>query len=191
MVENTAKFLYELGMLKRARRSGWWCAGVKDPETIAEHSFRAAIIARILAEMEGADMNKVTTMTLFHDVPETRINDLHKVGQRYIDFKKAETAAFNEQVERLPPKIAAELKELWVEMREMKTLEAKCFKDADYLECAIQAKEYLELGYKDCQDWINNVKVRLRTKSAKKLFKQVMKTASNSWYHGLKKLEKV
>lgn len=34
----TAGFLMEMGMLKRAKRSGWWITGVKDPETIAEHS---------------------------------------------------------------------------------------------------------------------------------------------------------
>ena len=191
MVENTAKFLYELGVLKRTRRSGWWIAGIKDPETIAEHCFRTAIIARILAEMENADLNKVTTMALFHDVPEARINDLHKVGQRYIDFKDAETKSFNDQVKTLPPKLAKELKDLWNEMNERKTKEAIILKDADYLECAITAKEYVEIGYKECQDWINNVKVRLKTKSAKKIFNQIMKTKPSSWYKGLKKLEKV
>ncbi|CAM5298637.1 HD domain-containing protein [Streptomyces californicus] len=36
--KGAAGFLLEMGMLKRAKRSGWWIAGVKDPETIAEHS---------------------------------------------------------------------------------------------------------------------------------------------------------
>lgn len=190
-MSETAKFLFELGVLKKARRSGWWMAGVKDPETIAEHGFRSAIIGRILAELEGADMNKVTTMLLFHDVPEARINDLHKVGQRYIDFKSAETASFKDQLERLPPKIAAELKGLWDEMSKKETIEAQVAKDADYLECAVTAKEYIEIGYKDAQNWIDNISTRLRTKSAKKLFDQIVKTKPSSWYKGLKKLEKV
>lgn len=38
-------------MLKRAKRSGWWIAGVKGPETIAEHSFRGALIGSVLAMM--------------------------------------------------------------------------------------------------------------------------------------------
>jgi hypothetical protein len=37
-----AKYLYEAGQLKRVKRSGWWIAGVKDPESVAEHSFRTA-----------------------------------------------------------------------------------------------------------------------------------------------------
>ncbi len=46
--EPLAKFGYEMGLLKRARRTGWWLAGVKDPETIAERSFRTALIAYLL-----------------------------------------------------------------------------------------------------------------------------------------------
>ncbi|WP_369405578.1 hypothetical protein [Streptacidiphilus neutrinimicus] len=34
----TSGFLLELGMLKRAKRSGWWIAGVTDSESIAEPS---------------------------------------------------------------------------------------------------------------------------------------------------------
>jgi putative hydrolase of HD superfamily len=37
-----AAFAYEMGVLKRIRRSGWWHVGVRDPESIAEHSFRVA-----------------------------------------------------------------------------------------------------------------------------------------------------
>lgn len=54
----TAGYLYEMGMLKRAKRAGWWIVGVKDPETIAEHSFRTAVIGAVLAMMEGADPPK-------------------------------------------------------------------------------------------------------------------------------------
>ena len=42
--EGTVSYLLEMGALKRAKRSGWWIAGVKDPETIAEHSWRTAVI---------------------------------------------------------------------------------------------------------------------------------------------------
>ena len=42
--ERLARFVYEMGLLKRAPRTGWFLAGVEDPETIAEHSFRTAMI---------------------------------------------------------------------------------------------------------------------------------------------------
>ncbi|MQA24845.1 MAG: HD domain-containing protein [Micromonosporaceae bacterium] len=52
-------FVFETGLLKRAKRTGWWMAGIKDPESIAEHSFRAAVIGAVLAAMEGADPARV------------------------------------------------------------------------------------------------------------------------------------
>ncbi len=33
-----AHFLFETGTLKNARRTGWWMAGIRDPESVAEHS---------------------------------------------------------------------------------------------------------------------------------------------------------
>ena len=46
-------FIAEAGMLKRVRRSGWSVLGIKDAETVAEHSFRCAVIGYILASMEN------------------------------------------------------------------------------------------------------------------------------------------
>ncbi len=39
-MQNLAQFLFEVGYLKRVRRSGWWLLGNKTPESVAEHSFR-------------------------------------------------------------------------------------------------------------------------------------------------------
>jgi putative hydrolase of HD superfamily len=50
-----AAFGYELGILKRIRRAGWWHAGVRDPESVAEHTMRVAQLAALLAAEEGAD----------------------------------------------------------------------------------------------------------------------------------------
>jgi len=84
----------EAGLLKRVKRSGWWVVGIKDPESVADHCFRCAIIGYYLAYLEHADPNKVVLMTLFNDIHESRINDLHKMGHYYIDFKKAEKKGF-------------------------------------------------------------------------------------------------
>jgi hypothetical protein len=53
---------------------------------------------------------------------------------------------------------------------------------------ALSAREYLCLGYKGMQDWINNVKKALETKSAKKLLKVIEKSDINDWWQGLKKM---
>lgn len=38
--ENIVKFLIEVGKLKRLKRKGWVIHGVKEAESVAEHSFR-------------------------------------------------------------------------------------------------------------------------------------------------------
>jgi putative hydrolases of HD superfamily len=46
---SVAAFAYELGLLKRIRRSGCWHVGVRDPESVAEHTMRTAQLAAIIA----------------------------------------------------------------------------------------------------------------------------------------------
>jgi putative hydrolase of HD superfamily len=62
-----AKYLYEIGYLKHLKRSGWWRMGVRDPESVAEHSYRTAVIGYVLANLEGADPEKTASICLFHD----------------------------------------------------------------------------------------------------------------------------
>ena len=57
-------------MLKRTPRSGFQFLG-SGAESVAEHSFRTAIIGYTLARLDGqADTGRVVQLCLFHDVPE-------------------------------------------------------------------------------------------------------------------------
>lgn len=188
-MKELVNFFFETGMLKHAKRSGWWLINIKDPENIAEHSFRTAVISYFLAKLENVNTEKVVMTCLFHDLHESRVNDLHKVGQRYIEFKDAEKKASKEQTESLGD-FGKEIFELNEEFQNQKTKESIIAKDADYIEVAVQAKEYLEIGYKDAQNWINNCKKCVKTKSAKKLLELVDKTSSNDWWRTLKKIQR-
>lgn len=189
IIGDVAKFLYEAGQLKRVKRSGWWLININDPENVAEHSHRAAIVGYVLAKLEGADANKVALMCLFNDLHESRINDLHKVGQRYINFREAETKAHREQTEKIGA-IGKEIFALHEEFQAQKTKEAVVARDADLLENALQAREYLKIGYADAQDWIDNIWKVIKTESAKKLLCEIEKTDPNDWWRGLKRIER-
>jgi len=186
-----ANFIYEVGNLKRVKRSGWWLIGISNPESVAEHSFRCIVIGYILAKLEKADLEKVLTMCMLQDLCEARLNDLHKVGQRYINFSKHEIEAFEDSIKALPEEIREEFSELFREYKEQKNLEAIIARDADLLENAFQAMEYREAGYKDAQDWIENIAKLLKTDSAKKIFKDMLKTSPNEWWKGLKKVGRI
>lgn len=183
---NLVNFFFELGQLKRVKRSGWWLLGINNPESVAEHSFRAAAIGYFLAKLEKADENKITLMCLFNDLHETRINDLHKVGHKYINFKQAETKVHKEQTKKLDKNIFS----LHLEFQEQKTKESIIARDADLLENALQAKEYIDQGYKNAQNWIENIKKIIKTNSAKSILKSIEITSSNNWWNDLKKIER-
>src|ERR1700675_4689682 len=135
-------FFAEAGLLKRVKRSGWWVAGIKDPETVAEHCFRCAVIGYYIAHCEGVDPFKVVTMALFNDIHEARINDLHKMGHYYIDFREAEKKAFADQIALLDKKIKVALQEMRGEYEGQLSPESIVARDADILECLVQAEEY-------------------------------------------------
>jgi putative hydrolase of HD superfamily len=181
--------MFEAGMLKRVKRSGWWAEKVENPESVAEHSFRTAVVAFILARMEGlgeADANRLCTAGVFHDMHEARIGDMHKITARYIQVERElEKKVEREQVEGMPPAIRDSI----IGALALSEKERAILKDADYLECAFQAKEYLDIGYKGAQTWIDNIGERLRTKSAKRLHAKMKGMDSNSWWKGLKKLD--
>jgi len=178
-------YIFELGTLKKFHHSGTKLAGVNEPDTIAEHVYRAALIAFIVANMEKADPSKSAIICLLHDNAETRITDLHKVARRYIDSSKSEKKAFLDQTANLPQETAAIFNQYFMEFENQSSKEATIARDADWLETAFQAKEYLDLGYKVCQEWIDNVGRCLKTRSAKKIFKQMKKNNFTDWWRHL------
>ena len=190
--ENTKllNFIAEAGMLKRVRRSGWWVLGIKDAETVAEHSFRCAVIGYIIAKRENIAPYKVLLMTLFNDMHEARINDLHKMSQRYINLRKAEDKAFKEQIGFLPKAIKGELSDMYKEYKKQNTKESLIARDADILECLIQAKEYEEYGFKEAAKFMKKAPRFLMTKSAKELWSLAKTLNLNDWWEKLSQFKR-
>ncbi|MFC4610689.1 HD family hydrolase [Streptomyces maoxianensis] len=178
--KGTAGYLLEMGMLKRAKRSGWWIAGVKDPETIAEHSFRTAVIGAVLALMEGADPAKVALLCTFHDTQETRVSDIPHIGRRYL------TAASNEdvtadQVSAAHPVVREGIQRIVEEYENSSSLDVLVAHDADKLECLVQAVEYREQGHQNVQNWIDTSLNNLKTASAQALAEAALNMTSVDW----------
>ncbi len=184
--DDIADFIFELSVLKRLPRSGSFIAGVVNPDTVGEHVFRAAEIAFILAELEGANGEHAAFLTLIHDNGEARINDHHRIMNRYFDAGDAEARAFADQTTRLPEKIGSKFRAAFTEFEARETPEAKCAKDADLLELAFQSKEFLERGYAGKQAWLDAIEQDLATDSAKQIFVSLIKKSADDWWHGLK-----
>ncbi|MGD2278728.1 MAG: HD domain-containing protein [Candidatus Omnitrophota bacterium] len=183
-------FLAETGKLKQVKRSGWWMVGIPFEESVADHSFRCAVIGYILAKMEGQDPYKVLVMTLLGDLHEARINDSHKVANKYLNTKQAEREAFNEQVEGLNGSLRGEMESLRGEYDSQKTPESVIARDADILECLIQAKEYSDRGFKNAEKFFKKAPEHLATEAARKLWDGTKSWDSNEWWERLGKFER-
>ncbi len=173
-----ADFLFEAGLLKTTGRTGW--ETVRAPrESVAEHSFRTAMVGWVLAKMAGLSPSEEASLIkacLFHDLHEARIGDLHRLAKLYgkLDEKKCEA----DQREGLAPAMADDL------MRSLNLLPPRLKQfayEADKIECAITAKEYLDAGYRT-KKWIEHTRPMLKSKEAKALLAAIEKTDSISWF---------
>jgi putative hydrolase of HD superfamily len=180
--KNIMEFIFEAGLLKRVPRSGWSVLGISDPESVADHSFRCAVIGYLLAHMEKVSVYRTLLMTLFGDIHEARITDLHKMAQKYIEAEPAEDASFEEQVAPLPGEISQELLDVREEYRGQESQESIVARDSDILECLIQAKEYHEHGHKSAVLFMEKAPEHLKTDSAKKLWQLALTMDVNEWW---------
>ncbi len=179
-------FFYELGMLKKIKHCGVMFAGVLNPDTLGEHSCRSGQIGFMLAcETKDASPERVSLLCLMHDIGEIRVGDAHRIAERYVEVKPGERTAMMEQTEPLPPAIRTHIRSLWDEFHDQKTLNARLARDADLLETMMQAKEYLDCGYKAAQRWLDNGKKLLQTPIAKKMFTEMCKTPFTDWWNHL------
>ncbi|MGN5379471.1 HD domain-containing protein [Streptomyces lasalocidi] len=177
MAENDVRvvdFFYEIGLLKRYKRTGWVIAGVPDPESIADHSHRTAVIASAVAVLDGADPQRAAFLALFHDSQETRTTDIPHLGKRYLKAA-ANTEVTSDQTAALPGPLADVVGGAVAEYEARQSAEATCARDADKLECLLQAVEYREQGNQHTQAWIDTSLASLKTASAKRLAEEALR----------------
>ncbi|MEV3925855.1 HD domain-containing protein [Actinomadura coerulea] len=169
-----------MGLLKRFKRTGWSTAGVPAPESVADHSFRVSVTASVIAALEDADPQRAAFLALWHDSQETRTTDLPHLAKKYVAAADNQ-AVTADQVRPLPPSIAAMISEAVAEYEAGDTTEAKCARDADKLECLLQAREYQEQGHGNVQEWIDSSIVSLFTTTAKQIAHEAVAQNTLDW----------
>ncbi|MGH3817436.1 MAG: HD domain-containing protein [Pseudonocardiaceae bacterium] len=175
-----AHFAFELGVLKRIRRAGWWHAGVRDPESVAEHSLRVAQLASLIAAIEGAEPARAALLAVWHDSQETRTGDIPHTARPYLDQCSPEVITAD-QTAALPGTARTTVQDAVAEYEAQQTPEAHCAKDADKLECLIQAVEYRDAGYARVQGWIDSSRTSLRTSTARRIADAALHTSPLAW----------
>jgi len=137
------EFVHDVGKLKRKDRAGWIRHQIETPESVAEHSFRIGILALVLAEKFGLDVNKTVKMAIIHDLAEYKVPDLTP----FDNVTKEEKFRLEEQaMQELCTKVESgpAIMGLWYEIEKGKTPEAQFIKRLDKLEMMFQAQEYMQ-----------------------------------------------
>jgi putative hydrolase of HD superfamily len=174
-------FLHEIGYLKRLPRTGWFMVGVEQPESVAEHSYRTAIIGMILATMQGADAGQTAMLCLLHDSPETRIGDIPSVGRAYVSTVKAE-AVSSHQTAEMPDVLSTMVQGLVQDYEADDSIEAQLAHDADKIETLLQAREYQAQGQYNTEAWQNSSIASLKTDAGKTLAQATQGTDPEHWW---------
>ena len=146
-------FLSELIRLKSLPRTGWLLRGVRDVESIADHSYGVAWVAMLLADRAVAcgmsvNVEKVLRIALLHDLAEARTGDLPSTIKPYFaadTLKKADEQAAQEMLNPLA-EIGQQYLELRHEYEQRLSLEARLVKAADKIDLLLQAREYEKGG---------------------------------------------
>ncbi|MCB2226216.1 MAG: HD domain-containing protein [Desulfarculaceae bacterium] len=175
-----AKLLFEAGMLKKMRRTGYPFLG-SGGESIADHCFRAALIGYLLAvELDDVDEGKVALLLLHHDLAEARTGDLNYMNKRYCTAD--EEKALEHATRELPEALAARIKEHCREFNAGESKEAQLAHDADQLDLLIELKEQQDLGNPYAKHWIHYALKRLQTEAARELAHTVLTTDWTDWW---------
>jgi putative hydrolase of HD superfamily len=176
-MQNKIRLIKEIGKIKKIKRSGWVREGIESPESVADHSYRVAVMAMILGNRLDVDTDKLIKMALAHDLGEGLTGDVIDQRGGKTDTKLKEEKD-KEKIDRVEQIFTAEdendfVPKLQAESLRMESNEAKILKQLDGLEMAIQALEYEEEAGKDLTEFFENATMRIENEYLKKLLNEV------------------
>jgi putative hydrolases of HD superfamily len=174
----STQYLYSLiSGLKSLNRKGWKLRGIKDPESVADHSLAVSVLSMHFSKQFGVDENKCVKLSIIHDLAEAIVGDITPNDSNISEKKKLEEDAIIEISKTLP-----DFKELLDEYQSNKTREAKFVHDIDKIEMVLQAINYQKKNpKKDLSEFLDYTKNKLILDESRKLFSEITKNTSVSW----------
>lgn len=176
-------FMAIVGKSKKIHRAGWVREKIKNPESVAEHSFRVSVLAMVIADPLGLDKEKLVKMALVHDLGEVITGDLVFARGAIIDIKKRSEKE-NKEKEGLknifsPIGTDDEYVKIFEEMIQRTSEEAKIFWQIDKLEMAMQALEYEKDQNKKLDEFFINAELQIEAPLLKKILGEILKRRQN------------
>lgn len=147
--KNLIKIVRQVGVLKRIKRVGWAFKDIKEVESVADHSFRTAVLAMLLAKEFNLDEGKMVKMALIFNLGKMGVGEKRwEEGAKRLSPLKDKWRVERDAIRKLFS--ASEYSyflDLWKEWEAQKSREAKILKQIGKLEMIFQALEYQQAGY--------------------------------------------
>lgn len=186
-MKNFIKFNTTVGKLKHLPRTGWLTRFVPDPETVAAHSWRVALIALEFADevkAMGADLEKVLKMAICHDLGESIIGDYIHIDCKYANITSKEKY----EKEAVAVRALADesgingIYDIWREFEDRDTIEARIAKDFEIIDMLLQAFQYLQENPEmtDLTEFMEKNETHVKTELGKQLVAEI-KTAQDEF----------
>lgn len=169
-MKNALNFLIEANKLKEMPRTGWVLMQVKNPESIADHTFRVAVATWLIGEKANLNVERAIKIALFHDLCEVHAGDStpfnyyhdlsrkkkkdEKLLMKWVrlsanEKKKRGRIKFNKEkkgllklIKGLDPKQKNEIYSHWYDYENRISKEARFVKQLDRIETLLQSIEY-------------------------------------------------
>lgn len=182
-VGHPANLFNLLNGIKRRNRRGWNLKGllnINESERVSSHVWSSEDIAFCLLPKNssevGFDKLQIIEMLHFHDSAEAFLGDLVRDEKKPEDQKKERKYISMISTFGMVDSFAdlTNIKDLYLEFEESKSVNAKYAHDCDKLECVLQAKNYFIrelITEKVCSDFITNLRNELKTDWGKSLFR--------------------
>jgi 5'-deoxynucleotidase len=133
--------------VKEVERKGWRRrAGVRSPESVADHMYSTALAAMMAGDLLHLDTERMIRMALLHDVSEAVIGDIQPGELEPSRKEKLESTALLRLLRALPRPIRESYLEAFDEFNHGPSPEAQLVRELDKLEMVVQAAAYEKRG---------------------------------------------
>lgn len=139
-IDKILDFSKKVGNLKKLNRSGWVRHNVSNPESVAAHSFRSALLALVLSKEKKVKRDRVVFLVLVHDLAESIVGDI-------TPFEGISKEEKHNKEHKAMKSISGEIESpeilnLFEEYLDGTTPESLIAKEIDNFELMLQAYEY-------------------------------------------------
>ncbi|XP_078332414.1 5'-deoxynucleotidase HDDC2-like isoform X2 [Crassostrea virginica] len=183
-MDNILQFMTFIGDLKRVKRTGWVLRQVKEPESVADHMYRMAVLSFLVdPASSGLNKDRCIKISLVHDLAECIVGDLTPQDNiPKTEKQQQEMAAMKHICSLVPEEVGKELFELWEDYEFQKSEEAKFVKDLDKFEMILQAHEYEKQSERPShlQEFFDSTEGKFKTKLVKEWVEKLYQDRSKS-----------